>query len=238
VASVDICGLDEAPAIRVRERAKALQTGLYDDDPLECEIHFGTTSVVLQLGVQTVGQKVASEKPAVGLQFCKPGGMQKRFAWVNWDSQTMTAKIQLKIRARRIHQCAGEDRWEFRDDAGSGIRGKPHSTSMFRFSAFLDESSDDEDEPVAKISPIVTPEDIEPSYYDVRVWSKGNCPDRKKRKKVGLVKAEILLVKAETLVVERSHEPSCFRSPSSRSSLSRHCKKRHIVDDGLINVSI
>jgi hypothetical protein len=205
VATVEIEGFAETPSIEVRERDQRYQTGLYDSSPLECEIHFGSTAmepsglVVLQLGVKTVGQKSASEKPAVGLQFCKPGGMQKRFAWIQWDQQTMTAKVQLKIRARRIHQCPGEDRWEFRDDAGSGIRGKPHSLSMFRFSAFLEALAQ-----CPAVSTSVPPTSvlipaILPAYYDVRVWSKGNCPDRKKLKKPKAVKlkAEVLLPLSE-----------------------------------------
>jgi hypothetical protein len=81
----------------------------------------------------------------------------------------MTAKVQLMFRARRVHAHAIEDRWEFRDDAGSGIRGKSHTESVFRFTAFLDNGVD-------------TPDDhTENVHQDIRVWSKGNCPDRKRK---------------------------------------------------------
>jgi hypothetical protein len=176
VAAVEIEGFATEPHIKVHERDQRFQ-GVHSsaDNSLECELHFGATAIapagfiVLQLDirVETVGEKVAPNKPAVGLQFCKPGGMQKRFASCAWDPHKKIATIQLRIRARRIHQCVGKNRWEFHDDAGSGIRGKPHSASLFRFSAILN--------PFLK-------NQVVPKYCDIRVWSKGNCPDRKRRR--------------------------------------------------------
>jgi hypothetical protein len=188
VVSFEVKGLTTPPTIAASKAPVETQTGVFEEAPLECVIRYGSSQqecVVLNLGIQTTGERVKAQKPAVGLQFCKPGsnncpchthrniclplligGMKRRFAWVEWCEETMTATIHLMFRARRVHAHAIEDRWEFRDDAGSGIRGKPHTESAFRFTAFLDNGVDARDDLV---------------YQDIRVWSKGNCPDRKRK---------------------------------------------------------
>jgi len=145
----------------------------------------------LNLGVGTRMSNTANvlspralEKLRVGLQYCKVGAERYvPFEWVeNKDGTGGTAIIKFKVRARRVRQL--NNGWEFKDDAGSGIRGKPHEASAFRFWACLQHSdfSLQHSKPVDDI--IVAAIQSQSGAYnftDVQVWSKGNCPAKNRR---------------------------------------------------------
>jgi hypothetical protein len=154
-----------------------------------------TKETFLNLGVATIeiGAEnhfpLTQDKHRVGLQYCKVGS--QRTVHLDWqegtgiDSDgdpTGTARIQFKVRARRIRQ--NKTSWEFKDDAGSGIRGKSHDSSAFRFWGCLERS----DLHVAESKSVddiikIAQEESSGAYMhrEVRVWSKGNCPGRTRK---------------------------------------------------------
>lgn len=173
-------------------------SGDYKSKPgrLQCKMQFFTPSgaekeTLLNLGVATIMSNAsevmsphALEKLRVGLQYCKVGAdKQVQLEWIeDADGQTGTAVIKFKVRARRIRQHANG--WELKDDAGSGIRGKPHESSAFRFWACLQHSdfSLDNSKPVDEIiQAAVQANSGTYKFEDVRVWSKGNCPAKQRK---------------------------------------------------------
>jgi hypothetical protein len=74
VVSFEVKGLTTPPTIEAAKAPVDSQTGKFVEAPLSCVINYGNSQqIVLNLGIQTIGQRVKSQKPAVGLQFCKPG---------------------------------------------------------------------------------------------------------------------------------------------------------------------
>jgi hypothetical protein len=171
-------------------------------------INFGVVTVDT-CGGPMMNDPLAHEKHRVGLQFCKKG--KQTTIQVKWEAggdgaaSTSTggvAKLRLKVRARRVRQ--NEDSWEFKDDAGSGFLGRPHQTSAFRFWAglecpasaaepvipLLDPKDPNSNCKVVDLSAVTNSVKLETpqeqsgrlKWHQVRVWSKGNCPSRKKRK--------------------------------------------------------
>jgi len=142
---------------------------------------------LLNLGVATIMSDVseemsprALEKLRVGLQYCKTGS--EKHVQVDWHGNTGTAVIKFKVRARRIRQH--NDGWELKDDAGSGIRGKSHESSAFRFWACLQHSdfSLENSKPVDDIiQAAIHSNSGAYRFADARVWSKGNCPSKSRK---------------------------------------------------------
>lgn len=169
-------------------------SGAYKDKPgrLQCKMKIVTPNgtekeTLLNLGVATImsdaSQEMsprALEKLRVGLQYCKTGS--EKYVQADWDETTGTAVITFKVRARRIRQH--NDGWELKDDAGSGIRGKPHESSAFRFWACLQHSdfSLENSKPVDEIiQAAISANSGTYRFTDVRVWSKGNCPGKQRK---------------------------------------------------------
>jgi hypothetical protein len=193
---VEVKGLSSKPVVEI-PKVKDFD-GDYKSKPgrLQSTMRFKTAGgaekeILLNLGVGTRMSNTANvlspralEKLRVGLQYCRVGAERYvPFEWVeNKDGTGGTAIIKFKVRARRVRQL--NNGWEFKDDAGSGIRGKPHEASAFRFWACLQHSdfSLQHSKPVDDI--IVAAIQSQSGTYnftDVRVWSKGNCPAKNRR---------------------------------------------------------
>jgi hypothetical protein len=182
-AEIDIEGLTKRPEIEMPV-APPLE-GTYQPHPLFLKVdlcHGAIEKYFLQLQVHTESEYETKNK-VIGLQFCRPlKGVPANM--VSWNNKTMLATLQVKLRVRRIQQNT-ED-WLFRDDAGSGTRGKAHTLSQFRFSAQLGTAAN-EAERVTQEKELEEQPDIDRSpdldgvcHAHARVWSKGNCPTRVK----------------------------------------------------------
>merc|ERR1719261_1743632 len=161
---------------------------------------------LLNLGVATIMSDVseemsprALEKLRVGLQYCKTGS--EKHVQVDWHENTGTAVIKFKVRARRIRQH--NDGWELKDDAGSGIRGKPHESSAFRFWACLQHSdfSLENSKPVDEIiQAAISANSGTYRFTDVRVWSKGNCPGKQRKNSPQAPKYQLSAQQQQTMM--------------------------------------
>jgi len=194
--NVHISNLCSKPTVEIPKQRNF--EGDYKSRPgrLQCRMTFTTPSgaekeTLLNLGVATIMSNSAEvmsphalEKLRVGLQYCKVGAdKQVQLEWIaDANGQTGTAVIKFKVRARRVRQHEGT--WELKDDAGSGIRGKPHDSSAFRFWACLQHSgfSLDNSKPVDEIiQAAIQANSGTYKSHDVRVWSKGNCPAKTRK---------------------------------------------------------
>jgi hypothetical protein len=107
-------------------------------------------------------ERVASafkvKEKIVGLQL---GCRQKlnTLSSLTWDKSTGTAILRVQFRVRAISKCG--ERWKFRDDAGSGTRGRASDFCKFRFSAQLNDLMNCQQTC---------------AHTFIQVWSKGNCP--------------------------------------------------------------
>jgi hypothetical protein len=106
----------------------------------------------------------------IGLQLGRRQKLDTRTSSLKWNSTTTDVVLHVQFRVRSIRQSV--DHWEFRDDAGSGTRGRARDFSKFRFSAQLKEGKMTNTNAVGRTSCAQT---------CARVWSKGNCPARTRR---------------------------------------------------------
>lgn len=181
-ARVEIEGVTKKPTIELPDTQSA--AGVYQQEPLLMKMRFDQEEVLktqfLQVKVDTESQYETTNK-VIGLQFCRPPkGITNNM--ITWNRDTGLCTLHIKLRVRRIYQ--GGEGWEFRDDAGSGTRGKAHSLSQFRFSARLLTDSKDEGEDIDQTTDHSDDIDCRPRGVDcaichARVWSKGNCPSRR-----------------------------------------------------------
>jgi len=193
---VEIQNLSSRPVVEIPKKRDF--EGDYKSKPgrLQSKMLFSTAGggqkeTLLNLGVATImsgaselEDPAALEKHRVGLQYCKAGADKHvPVEWIPDESGvTGTAIMTFKVRARRIRQNANG--WELKDDAGSGIRGKPHDSSAFRFWACLQYSdfSLSKSKPVDEIiQAAIISNSGTYKCEDVRVWSKGNCPGKTRK---------------------------------------------------------
>jgi hypothetical protein len=157
--------------------------GVYKHDSTKLKMTFGPADapkpLFLEIRVNTEASYDVSSK-VIGMQVCRPSVKNER-SIVEWDKETRTATINIQLRVRLIRQR--EHGWEFHDDAGSGSRGKSHHLSRFCFGARLLRNYRDPAEMVdpeeASPDSASEPED-ELALCQIPVWSKGNCPARKR----------------------------------------------------------
>ena len=156
--------------------------GVYKHDSTKIKLTFGPAdaSKPLFLEIRVDREAAYEATKLIGIQVCCPS-VKNASSIVEWDKDTRTATINIQLRVRLIRQR--EHGWEFHDDAGSGSRGKSHYLSRFCFGARLLRNYRDPAEMVdpEEASPdnASEPED-ELALCQIPVWSKGNCPARKR----------------------------------------------------------
>ena len=170
--------------------------GVYKHESLKLKLWFdervGVVCHKLEVRVDTEASYDVTNK-VIGLQICRPS-MKSEATIVSWDEVKKIACVNIQVRVRLIRQR--NHGWEFHDDAGSGSRGKSHYLSRFRFAARLI-TPDSKVLPSnsALSRPIINSQSFQGvnpvqgenhglmddfAICQIPVWSKGNCPARKR----------------------------------------------------------